>query len=445
MRGWHRGCLAVGLALALAGPACAQDALSIAQARAAAVAAHRAQNAPLARGLSLALLERDPKDPVARMVLASSLYAMGRYPAAARQGRNAYRDAPPGPRRHDAAMIVAESEFKAEHLGMARVWLRRAAYHAEDQAQKALALRAFHGLENRQRLSWRVNASMSPVSNLNGGTLAERVTLGPFTLPVPGQLQALSGVQANLGAELGYRFAETATGGWRAGAALHGVVNQLSDAAQRKAPLARGSDYDFWSLEATLLHRAKPAGWRAPWDMRLTAGHNRYGGAELSNYLGASFGKEFILSPRAMLRGEIGTQRQFRLDTPGRSATANTLGLHYLRQSPAGALHLSTGLTDTHSDARAVAFRGGEVTLAYSLAAPVFGAQWQGEVGFGLRDYDSGREDRKLSAGISAVVPGVQYMGFAPELGLTLSRNRSNQLLYDSREVGFTLQLKSVF
>lgn len=47
--------------------------------------------------------------------------------------------------------------------------------------------------------------------------------------------------------------------------------------------------------------------------------------------------------------------------------------------------------------------------------------------------------------GVSALAPNLQYMGFAPEIGLNYNRNRSNHILYDSREFGFSLGVKSVF
>ena len=67
--------LAGWLAAAPAGaePAPGAQVLSIEEARGLALAAHRAKDALLARGLALALLRRDPGDVVARQILAAAL------------------------------------------------------------------------------------------------------------------------------------------------------------------------------------------------------------------------------------------------------------------------------------------------------------------------------------------------------------------------------------
>lgn len=439
------------LALALAGglaalsPAMAEDRLGIEQARDLALAAHRAHDAPLAAALARALLARDPADATARMILASAYYATGRFDRAGIAGRKAYRDSPAGPQRHDAAMIVAEAAFKQAQIGAARRWLRRAAYFAPDAARRDLALRAFHGLERGQKFTWHLTGSVTPMSNLNGGTMVQNVSLGPITLPLPGELQALSGLRTHLGAEASYRFAESQRAAWTLGAGIDGALNRLSAAAQRQAPLARGSDYDFWALAATLQYRAQPKGWKSPWDAQLSAGHTIYGGADLSNTLGLRLGKDIALSQQAGLRAEFSTERQFRLDDARRSVTLNAVDVVYRTRTAQGQILLGTGLTDARSESDSVTFQGVKLNLGYAFAEPKLGLFWQTELGLESRDYATGREDRALVLGVSAVAPQLQYMGFAPEVGLDYSRNRSNHLLYDSRELGFSLGVKSVF
>ncbi|WP_444454653.1 surface lipoprotein assembly modifier [Rhodobacter capsulatus] len=445
MRAAGRLALALAGGLAALSPAVAEDRLGIEEARALAVAAHRAHDAPLAAALARALLARDPKDATARMILASAYYATGRFERADTEGRTAYRDSSADPQRHDAAMIVAEAAFKQAQIGAARRWLRRAAYFAPDAAQRDLALRAFHGLEGRQKFTWHVRGSVTPMSNLNGGTMVQNVSLGPITLPLPGELQALSGLRTHLGAEASYRFGESPRALWIAGAEIDGALNRLSAEAQRQAPTARGSDYDFWSLAATLQYRAQPKGWDAPWDARLTTGHMIYGGEDLSNTLGLRLGKEFALSQQTGLRAEIGSERQFRLDDAEQSVTLQTLDVIYRSQTGPGQILLGGGLTDARSASAKASFQGAKLNLSYEIAKPKFGLFWQTDLGLESRDYDTGREDRALVLGVSAVAPKLQYMGFAPEIGLNYTRNRSNHILYDSREIGFSLGVKSVF
>ncbi|SOB93156.1 hypothetical protein [Rhodobacter maris] len=440
-----RSAALAGLLALVAPPLPAQEALSPAQARALALAAHRAKDGPLASGLARALLQRDPEDTVARMILAAAEYASGDFAAAGANARRAYRDAPRGPARHDAAMIAAESAFKRAQIGAARGWLRRAAYFAPDAAHQSLALRALHGLEPMQKLRWSLSFSVRPVSNINGGTLTESINFGPYTLPMPAELQALSGLQTRLGADLSYRFAETARSQWTLAAGLDGTVNRLSGSAKERAPGVNGSDYDFWTLNTALIYRGLPEGWRAPWEGWVSARHDTYGGAALTNRLGLGLAKDFRLAPRDALRAEVGVERQHRLDAPERSGTAQSLGLSYAHAGAPGRLRLSGQAIQMLSSAEASAYTGGRIGFGYDLARPLFGTAFRFDLGLEARDYDTGREDRKLDLGVSAVLPRVQYMGFAPEIGASYSRNRSNHLLYDSREFGLTLGVKSVF
>ncbi|AOZ68818.1 hypothetical protein LPB142_05365 [Rhodobacter xanthinilyticus] len=420
--------------------------LSIEEARGLALAAHRAKDARLARGLALALLRRDPGDVVARQILAAALYAEGDFAGAEAEGARAYRAAPRGPARHDAAMIVSEAAFQRGEIGTARRWLRRAAWYAPDAQAEALAVRAYQGLAPAQKFTWSFDFSVSPSSNVNGGSATDTVTIGTFVLPLPGALTALSGVQSRASLGGGWVLGQSARSRWQAGVSATGLMTTLSSEAKAKAPGAKGSDYAFWALEAWAAHRAQLAG--GAWDARATAGHNDYAGAPLSNYLRLEAGRDFAIAPRMALRMSGLLERQFRLDAKARSATMQRLGLDlgWRAAGPgAGSWKLGSYARRAISGTDSIAFEGGGVSLDYRPEAPLWGADWALSLGYESRDYANGRADDILDAGVSATLPALQYMGFAPELGLSWRRDSSNNVIHDGSELGLTLGLRSLF
>jgi hypothetical protein len=115
----------------------------------------------------------------------------------------------------------------------------------------------------------------------------------------------------------------------------------------------------------------------------------------------------------------------------------------------------SVGATLVASDSNNSTWRGLDLGLSYQVKAPVAGAQLSLSLGLDYRDYDAfdlglymapgGRQDQGISAGITAVLPQVQYMGFAPVLSLDLARRTSNVSRYDSRDLGLGLSFRSAF
>ena len=67
------------------------------------------------------------------------------------------------------------------------------------------------------------------------------------------------------------------------------------------------------------------------------------------------------------------------------------------------------------------------------------------------RDYDrapfqtGGREDRRVTGEVSMTFLEAEYMGFNPTVNLRVSRNSSTVDLYDQRDIGVTVGIRSAF
>lgn len=443
---------ALVLAAGFAGLGASAEELTPDQTRALAITAHNQHQPALARDLALVLLQRDPNDTVALQVLAASYFALGDFDHAADAGKRAYRAATTTQFSHDAAMIVAETQFKRGKVGNARLWLRRAAQYSQTPQERDLAIRAFQGIGAQQKLKTNLSFGISPSSNINGGSSSDTLVLFGIPFTLSGDAQALSGYEAHGGASLTYTLSENKRHMTVIGANVEARAYKLSNKAKLQAPAAQASDYAFGALEVFVTHRFAPEGATGPVALTLVAGHNWYGGDALSNYLRSEVSREWRLSPTLGMQLSGGLERQWRKDSDARSATVQTVGANFVQAMKNGD-RLSYGLGLRNTDARSSDTRHRAVTanLGYALAKPIAGMALSGNISFEKRDYEfsfyspDGRHDTSLNATISVVLPNLSYMGFAPQIDFTAAHTDSNVSLNQSSDFGIGLNLRSTF
>lgn len=422
------------------------------QVRMLAVAAHNQRQPALARDLALVLLERDPGDSLALQILAASYFALGDLDASVAAGRSAFHAASTRQYRHDAAMIVAETQFRRGRVGAARLWLRRAVEYAQTPQERDLAIRAFQGIGARQRLKSTLSFGLSPSSNINGGSSSGTLILFGIPFTLSGDAQALSGFEASAGASLGYTLSEGARYQTTIGANVESRAYALSDAARAQAPSASAGDYAFTAVEAFVTHRFAPEGATGPVTLTFVAGHNWYGGDDLSDYLRAQASREWRLSQTTGLQVSGALERQWRQDSAARSATVQSVNATVVQVLRNGD-RLTYGLGARNTDARASDTRHQAVSasLGYAFGKPVLGMALSASLGFEARDYalspysPDGRQDLRVSGTLSVLLPKLGYMGFAPQIDLNATRTGSNISLYQSSDVGISLTFRSTF
>jgi hypothetical protein len=457
MRVWRNRLAA--LAVALCAPAAAGGAppasLGIEDARLAARQAVATRHWDLAADIARALLQRDPADPDALIVLASTEAARGNPAAALARARAAFAAAATPNQHYEAAMLAARANYQRKHYGAAQYWLRRASIHAADERLKALAVRNFRDVRAVNPLSTKLRFGISPSSNINNGSSAQVLFINGLPFILSGDAQALAGTEIEFGAAIERRFVLSPRRQVRLGANMVQRSYRLTREAQAAAGGKTGADYAFAAAEVSVGLDMLPAdrdGARGRSDLGLTLGRNWYGGDALSNYAKLSWGQDWRLAPRSGLRLSGSLERQWRLDQARRSATNSVIAARFSHRLDSGnEVALAFGLRDTISSSAEIAHRGASVDLSYALGRPVAGAQMSFALGLEARDYKRvylagvRREDERASASLSMFFPKLEYMGFAPNVDLRITRTFSNVPLYESTEKGVFVGIRSAF
>lgn len=404
----------------------------------------------IARDAARALLQRDPADTEALMILSRAERDLGQFDAARAAARRAWSGADTEAERYRAALLRAQAEASDGRRTISQYWLRRAAQSAPDKAAKDRAIQDFRYVRARNPLSFQLDFGLSPSSNINNGSSSDTLWLYGIPFALSGAAQALSGLEMRAGANVERTVVETETRLTRIGASFGGRAYRLSGEARDQAPEVTAGDFAFWALEAYLTERRRIAQ-GGEWDWRLTAGHNDYGGAALSDYLRFQGGRSWRIDPKRQIRLGASAEQQWRRDDSRNSATLGGVDLTYMQRFEAGDLMLAFNLGQVESDSSQVDHESARIGVEYRLAEPIGGIDWGVSAGLGYNDYDRspystrGRQDTELRLGVSAVINQANYMGFVPELGLDLVHNQSNISLYDRNEMGMSLRLRSAF
>ncbi|MPL82862.1 hypothetical protein SDC9_28811 [bioreactor metagenome] len=404
----------------------------------------------VAREAALALLARNPRDLRAELLLSQAERDLGNFAAARAAAKRVWAGAGDGAQRYAAALARAQAEASDGRRTIAQYWLRRAVQEAPNDAARRRAIQDFRYVRARNPLSFRLDFGVAPSSNVNGGSSSDTLWLYGIPFTLPGSAQALSGLEYRLSANLEYTVSESPAQRTVLGVNIGGRSYQLSSSSERKAPGVKGSDFAFFATEAYLTQRRRAAG-GGEWDGRLTAGHNVYSGAPLSDYLRVEGGRSWAIAPGRQLRLGTSFERQWRRDDDRNSATLSGLDTQLTQRFRFGELMVGAEIEQVQSPSSQVDHDRAALSLGYQLAKPVAGVSLGLSAGLDWRDYahspyaTDGRRDTELSLGVQGVLSQAGYMGFAPELGLRYVHTNSNVSLYESDEIGVTLRLRSAF
>lgn len=452
----------LAVALAAGAPAAAQDApgtaVSVEEARLLGMAAIGSGRPDIAAQIARRLLERDPGDPYAQFLLARAHLDAGELALAQAEARRAFRLARSPEQRFQSARLVAQAAWNRDRFPAAQWWLRRAVAEAPTEAQRSATLRELRAVRGRNPLSLGLSLSLTPSDNVNNGASSQfNIIEG---VPVVGWLspdgQALSGVVAEIGADLGWRLRQDSGSLTTLGASVDLRRVRLSDAARAQAPDLDPDAYDTARAEVVLRHVIRPRG--KPWEL---AGHAalgaqteagaldfRYGriGAELMRGIGDSTG----------LR--LGMAMERRDAPPGdpqgdlvRSLQASVTRILPGDDRVTVALYFST--FDTDRPGRSSVTRGGRIS--WQDGQPIGPVQLGAALGYGETHFagysvgfipvPGGRLDRSLTASLDLTFPGLSWAGFAPRLSLSHVATDSNVSRFETRRTGLLFGIESRF
>lgn len=439
------------LCLALVWPASAETRLDIPEARRLAVGLVQGGQPAAAREVARVLLQRDPKDVTALIVLARAERDLGDFSAAEEAGKRAYRLSEPGSARFAAAMTTAQALSSDGRRTAAQQWLRRAEEAAPDEAARAVAIRDFAYVRSRNPLTLTLGFGLAPSSNVNGGPTTNVLVIGGIEFVNPDAVP-LSGLVATL--DLGAIYTLDIAPRQTLRFALRGFTSQvaLSQDAQEEVPTAKGSDFAQADLLARVGWSIGSADGRRRSFVDAAVGREWLGGDALADRVVLTFRQEFIVGSTDRLAFDLSGERTFRLDEDLRSSEAIRVGADWLHVLPWGdRAGVILQFSEEVSDAASIANRAANLRISYAKAAPVMDMALSGYIEFDAKNYleplysADPREDRGIGLGLTAAFLSLDYMGFAPEIGIYGNRTRSTVALYDTETFEVRLGIRSSF
>ena len=454
-----RFCLLVAFSLSCALPAAAQVALTAEELRDQAMVALGGGDPATARAYAEALVQRDPNDRNAYLILARAARDMCDLSRARAAARRAWDLAETDAQKYSAALITAQVLASDGKRTRAQLWLRRAAQHAPNDLLRARARQDFSYVQMRNPWKTDLTFTLAPNSNINNGSARDRSRLNyaisellfgeAIEYELTDAAQAISGIEIGGSLRTRYRFSQTETTAHDAKLALayrtFAITDDLSD------DRLKGSDFAFGSLSFGYGYRHMNLDHTGELALDLEAGQTWYGGSRYASFLRGQAQQTWAVDASTKLRfgGEL--ERQWGqatpdLDTVGLSASVTQ------RFASGNSGYLGLFVTATESPTSATS-EYTEVTLRTGLALkrPVLGAAVQFGLGASWRDYDvsrdspDGRRDNRLFADVTATFTQIDYYGFNPTMTLSASSTDSNVGLYDVNRVGLNIGIRSAF
>lgn len=401
--------------------------------------------------IAQAILRAHPDDVPAQVLAARALRDMGRTDASLRAARQARVLAGTGEERFYAALVTAQARASAGHKTMAQLWLRHAAEIAPDAEARALALRDFRQVRGANPWRFGLDLRVTPSDNLNGAPPTNSFVFAGLPFVNPGAVP-LSGLRygARLDAERRVALGSRERLSFGLGVDLERVrlspkaraLAVLEDADLRRDSLRLRGGYERIAEDRRWLLRGGLE-WARHWAA----------GAVVSDSARAELSYARDLGQGVALRLRGGLEQEWRHDLSLRDALTRDIGVTLSRQSPHGVLSLDLALAGTASQSRLVARDSARAVLGYRWARPVAGVLPRMSLSFEAVDYDQAparfwtapRRDRDWRLGLDVVVPGLDYMGFAPEIGIGFRDRQSTYSLYELRASDLRIGLTSVF
>ncbi|NRA99753.1 MAG: hypothetical protein HRU32_08035 [Rhodobacteraceae bacterium] len=428
-----------------------QIVITLDQAREAARRAVQAGEFAIAEELANGLLQANPNDADALIIIAVSAQAGQQYVRQADFAGRAFQEAETDIQRFEAAMLSAQAYFALGRYGWSQVWLRLASENAPNEETLDLVRSNYAQAARVNPWRNRFTFSISPSSNVNNGSRDRILEIGglPFTLSA--DARALAGVRARIGFNTRYRYAQTqiSESYLRFGFFLERV--RLTDEAKEEAPDAEGNDFAFDAIEIGWGH-IRAAGSGGTHQVDLAGGKNWYGGRPLSDFVRASYRRALPVSDRQLLGASFSLEEQWRLDAPVRSATTARGGLDWTQRRGNGdTWTVLGGLRRVASDSPEIDHTAARVAVSYLIGRQIGPTRWDLEADVEVRDYPenpfdpSGREDLRWRVGATVGFPDAELYGYFPTLTVEARRVDSNVSLYNIEEVGFRVGVRSIF
>ncbi len=444
------------------GPAAAQSfELSLDAGRVAARQAALAGNFTLARDLALALLAADANDRTALIVLAAVQPQLGAPRNGRQAGVQAFRLSQTGDERYEAARLIALAAANEERYTLAQFWLRRAAINAPNDPALEQTRSDYRGVRNLNPWSANLEFSVTPSSNLNGGTNSDCLFFIPATDPderpfcvgeLSGASQELSGLVANADLRLAYAVSRSPVQRTTLTARANARSVWLSQDAREIVPDSSNSDFGSQILEFGVLHQRRLGD--GTFSADAVSGLAWFGGDLGTNYYrtSLSYGTALSETIAATVSGEF-QQTNIKGNSPHTNLRSTlSIGLSYVTQ---GGNRMSGQLSyDNNTSSRDnERFETLTAQFGYLLSDPIGPIQLSMTTGVAYSDYPdyslpftpTGRDDTRIFGSVTAVFHDIDYAGFVPVVTVGFQDAQSNVSRFERDEFSVNVGVRSSF
>lgn len=417
------------------------------EARLHALRAVQAGQMDAARRLSLALLQQDPDDMTALMVMAMAGAKTGYTKLAIIAGKRAYRQAEHRGQKFEAAYLTAAAMDKAKRPLATKLWLRRATEVAPSDASRDLAKRSFLSVARNSPLSLNLDFGIGPSDNVNGGSLSDVMwIIGlPFAIT-----DALPGGVWHVGVSGDYRLHDNATSQTLATFALRQSGVWLNQEAKRRQPTAKAADFAQTAARIGVTHRTRP------WDDRpvtlefgLSAGQTWAAAQPASRDVALQLRAGWSVSDQTMISGELTANKASNLRDGRRDASSLSFGTTMVHQTQSmGRVSMGLTLAQIDSAARDIDRRSLGLSLGWRPLWQPAGTVTDLRLKAEVKDFPKmmGLDPEvELTAGASMTFTKIDYMGFAPKVTAEARRNWSDFVPRDRRDVTVGIGIVSTF
>ena len=432
--------------------------LPIPEARALATQAALGGDPETARRIAAGLLQADPNDRAALLVLAAVEPQLGRPAQGRLAGARAFAVSTTDAEKYEAARLTALAAANEGRFTLAQWWLRRALTVAPTPADEAQTTADARGVRNLNPWSSNVELSFAPSGNVNGG--AEQGVYGVpgsvFVEIIPPDEQALSGWAGTLDMNVRYRLAASETFQTTVSARAFGRGILLSDGAksflQEEGSSAVAGDYASALLEFGIQFDSLAS--LGTYGLGANLGQAWEGSDFSYTYLRLDGSRQFPLSENVSAAFFASLEQRWDEDDDvsdfRRSIRTN---LNY-QQENGNVLTLSLNAERVDGPSKTDTTRSQTAQIGYSLAKPIGPAQVQLSIGLLSKDYpellfslytDDTRSDLRYFVSVNLFFSEFDYAGFAPTVTLSASHTESNHDRYDGEAISINFGFRSTF
>lgn len=428
--------------------------LPIGQARSIMVQSAQGGDPALAKEIAEAILQQNPDDRDALIVLAVAEPRLGNAAAGRAAGARAWWQSDSAAQRYEAARLTALAASNAGEFTRASLWLRVALIDAPNEAERARTIADGRLVNQRNPWSTQLSFSLAPSNNVNGGAEDDEFSApGNPTGTLSEDAQALAGWRASLGIATQYRIHQSESS--RTSLAVQGNIGRVRLTEDTSVP---DEAFDTSSARVSLRHDRLLANGSVSGSVSF--GRVNFRDLDLATETTEADGydsRRFTLDYRVPLSENVSLglsyARELLLyDADGiGEINRNTVGTTVTYTLSSGN-RLSAALSWTDSDGDSVNYTSEEqsVRLGYTWSDPIGPVSLS--IGGGMRwaeypDYrilfpvEGGRQDETVFVDANIGFPNVSFAGFTPGLRIDLSQTDSNVGRFDrtTATAGFTI------